>query len=114
MDLLMSYHWPGNVRELENITERSMIVSQGDTLKVEGSWLAGGSSQNVTSHFEGSTHRSLAEIERQVILDALERTSGKVYGSNGAAASLGLKPTTLYGKMRKHKIRAKRMHESSQ
>ncbi|MFT5095280.1 MAG: formate hydrogenlyase transcriptional activator, partial [Porticoccaceae bacterium] len=41
MDLLMSYRWPGNVRELENITERSMIISQGDTLKVEGSWLSG-------------------------------------------------------------------------
>ncbi len=41
MDALMRYDWPGNVRELENIVERSMIVSQSDTLRVDASWLAG-------------------------------------------------------------------------
>ena len=46
----------------------------------------------------------LAEVERRAILDALERCRGKIYGPDGAAAALGLKPTTLYGKMRKHHI----------
>jgi formate hydrogenlyase transcriptional activator len=47
---------------------------------------------------------SLAEMERQAILDALQRCQGRIYGVGGAAAALGVKPTTLYGKMRKHHI----------
>jgi len=47
---------------------------------------------------------ALAEVERQAITDALARCHGKIYGPDGAAACLGLKPTTLYGKMRKHQI----------
>jgi formate hydrogenlyase transcriptional activator len=108
MDLLMSYHWPGNVRELENITERSMIISRGDTLKVEPSWLLGDSHQ--TAIPESGNHVSLADAERQFILEALARTGGKVYGADGAAASLRVKPTTLYGKMRKHNIQGSRQH----
>jgi formate hydrogenlyase transcriptional activator len=108
MDLLMSYHWPGNVRELENITERSMIISRGDTLKVEPSWLLGDSHQTVIP--ESGNHVSLADAERQFILEALARTGGKVYGADGAAASLRVKPTTLYGKMRKHNIQGSRQH----
>ncbi|MCG8583676.1 MAG: sigma 54-interacting transcriptional regulator [Pirellulales bacterium] len=107
MDLLMSYDWPGNVRELENIIERSMIVSTGDTLQVDGSWLSGTPQHSTmpVAHID----KSLAEIERQAILNALRRTGGKVYGPDGAAASLGVKPTTLYGKMRKHNIKRSRM-----
>ncbi len=109
MDLLMSYHWPGNVRELENITERSMIISRGDTLKVEPSWLLGDSQQ--TSLPDSDNHASLADAERQFILEALTRTGGKVYGDDGAAASLRVKPTTLYGKMRKYNIKGSRQHK---
>jgi formate hydrogenlyase transcriptional activator len=108
MDLLMSYHWPGNVRELENITERSMIISRGDTLKVEPSWLLGDSHQ--TAMPDPGKHVSLADAERQFILEALARTGGKVYGADGAAASLRVKPTTLYGKMRKYNIKGSRQH----
>jgi formate hydrogenlyase transcriptional activator len=104
MELLMSYGWPGNVRELENIIERAMIVSRGDTLAIDPKWLSGGE--------EGSTmpgrYGSFADIERQAILDALRRCGGKVYGLDGAAALLKLKPTTLYGKMRKHNIKRQR------
>jgi formate hydrogenlyase transcriptional activator len=112
MDLLMSYHWPGNVRELQNITERSMIISQGDTLKVEGAWLSG-DSERITKQPFDSKQQSLADHERRVILDALAKSGGKVYGPDGAATALNVKPTTLYGKMRKHKIKGSRHHSSS-
>ena len=46
----------------------------------------------------------LADIERRTIIDALINSHGRVYGAHGAAASLGVKPTTLYAKMRKHSI----------
>jgi formate hydrogenlyase transcriptional activator len=98
--LLTEYPWPGNVRELENIVERAMIVTAGDTLQVDPSWLksapAGGASREDRPY--------LAELERRAILDALDRCHGRIYGPGGAAALLGLKPTTLYGKMRKHCI----------
>ncbi|MFG0288564.1 MAG: sigma 54-interacting transcriptional regulator [Rhodopirellula sp. JB044] len=128
MEVLMQYDWPGNVRELENIVERSMIISRGDTLSLDASWLSGGVASPVNENLVGhasstdetvslssgaphGTHRTLLEIERQAILDALARCDGKVYGGDGAAAALGLKPTTLYGKMRKLKIKTRRKHE---
>ncbi len=100
LDLLTAYDWPGNVRELENLVERAMIVSRGDTLEVDPTWLR-------SRPTDGAAPRStaLADLERKTILDTLERCGGKIYGPGGAAEALGLKPTTLYGKMRKHRIR---------
>ena len=109
MELMMNYTWPGNVRELENIIERAMIISQGDTLAIDESWLYGRPSFS-PDPIPMIAGKSLAEIERQIILDALSRCQGKIYGLGGAAAELKLKPTTLYGKMRKHKIKSTRQH----
>jgi formate hydrogenlyase transcriptional activator len=100
LQLLMDYHWPGNVRELENIVERAMIITVGDTLQVDPHWVKPARGDRVVSE----TRPGLAELERRAILDALGRCHGKIYGPAGAAAALGLKPTTLYGKMRKHQI----------
>jgi formate hydrogenlyase transcriptional activator len=101
LKLLMGYDWPGNVRELENIIERAMIVTTGATLTVDPRWLrpaieARGAVRNDVP--------TLADLERRAIQDALSRCHGKIYGPDGAAAALGLKPTTLYGKMSKHQI----------
>jgi formate hydrogenlyase transcriptional activator len=100
LQLLREYHWPGNVRELENIVERAMIVTSGDTLEIEAHWLEPARSDRAVQE----TASGLAELERRAIVDALARCNGRIYGSRGAAAMLGLKPTTLYGKMRKHHI----------
>ena len=97
---LMEYQWPGNVRELENIIERAMIVTVGETLEVDPLWLKATPVRDA----DLTAPRGLVEVERQTIVDALARCRGKVYGPEGAAAALGLKPTTLYGKMRKHHI----------
>src|SRR5262249_25435507 len=93
LELLTRYNWPGNVRELENLLERAMIVGDGKVLEIDPSWLAS------PTPVAGPT--SLRDHEVQVILDALKQARGKIYGNDGAAARLGLKPTTLYGKMRK-------------
>jgi formate hydrogenlyase transcriptional activator len=100
LQLLLSYPWPGNVRELENIIERAMIVTAGDRLQVDPSWLKFAPAGDVSR----ADRLHLAELERRAILDALERCHGRIYGPAGAAEVLGLKPTTLYGKMRKHHI----------
>ena len=78
-----------------------------------GTWLVGSEHQNATAI--ARTNLSLAEMERRAILETLKRTGGKIYGANGAAMLLGVKPTTLYGKMRKHRIKGSRYikHEVS-
>jgi formate hydrogenlyase transcriptional activator len=101
MQLLTEYHWPGNVRELENIMERALIVTAGDTLEIDPNWLRPVPAADRKAE-AGSP--GLADVERRTILEALARCRGKIYGPGGAAAVLGLKPTTLYGKMRKHGI----------
>src|SRR5438045_1702459 len=93
--LLTRYDWTGNVRELENLIERAMIVAEGNVLDIDPSWL---SSPRLLQEGPGV---SLREQEKRSILDALAHCRGKIYGADGAAARLGLKPTTLYGKMRK-------------
>lgn len=93
---LTAHNWPGNVRELQNLIERAVIVSTGPDLAFDPAWLAGGSI--------AETARTWAAQEKQRILDALRAADGRVYGPGGAAHRLGLKPTTLYGKMRKHGI----------
>jgi formate hydrogenlyase transcriptional activator len=100
LELLSEYYWPGNVRELEHLIERAMIVTSGETLQVDPNWLKGVSESGHVS----AARAGLAEVERRTILEALQRCNGKIYGLSGAAAVLGLKPTTLYGKMRKHQI----------
>jgi formate hydrogenlyase transcriptional activator len=102
---LMNYPWPGNVRELENLIERAMIVSTGETLQFDPTWLN-------TPAATGAASASLADRERQTIVDAIERCGGRIYGPRGAAALLGVKPTTLYGKMRKLGIERSRVSES--
>ncbi|MFL5341481.1 MAG: sigma-54 interaction domain-containing protein [Gemmataceae bacterium] len=97
---LTEYPWPGNVRELENIIERAMIVTAGDALQVDPSWLRPATAVEVVR----SDRPALVELERRAIVEALGRCRGRVYGPAGAAAALGLKPTTLYGKMRKLQI----------
>ena len=94
VELLEAYYWPGNVRELENLLERALIVSPGEVLHIDPTWLSG----STPPPSDGS---SLADVERRTIVEALQRCGGKIYGAGGAARLLGLKPTTLYGKMRK-------------
>src|SRR5262249_35187119 len=96
LQALAAHDWPGNVRELENLIERAVIVSDGPDLAFDPGWLVGASA--------AETAKTWAAEERQRILDALRAAGGRVYGPGGAAHRLGLNPTTLYGKMRKHGI----------
>jgi formate hydrogenlyase transcriptional activator len=93
---LARHPWPGNVRELQNLVERAVILSDGPELAFDPGWLVGASAA------EGAG--TWAAQERARILDALRAAGGRVYGPGGAAHRLGLNPTTLYGKMRKHGI----------
>ena len=101
---LRRWHWPGNVRELENFLERSVILSQGPVLKVPLSELR---VEEKVREEDNNHTTTLDEAERQAILAALRECGGVIAGSEGAAARLGMKRTTLNSKMRKLGINRK-------
>lgn len=92
MDMLQEYPWPGNVRELRNVIERAMILSTRSTLVIDRL-----ESKDPTQ----IKNRTLEEIERNHIVDVLEGARWRVYGKDGAAEILGLKPSTLQHRMKK-------------
>jgi len=102
LDLLQSYSWPGNVRELQNVIERSIIVSETDTLTVDELWFLSGSAA------AKQVGRPLAEQltiqERTTIESALAETRGKVSGPTGAAAKLRISPSTLESRIKALRI----------
>ncbi|HSE66279.1 MAG TPA: sigma 54-interacting transcriptional regulator [Gemmatimonadales bacterium] len=104
MTRLCAYPWPGNIRELSNVIECSVILSSGPGLEL-GDWMATSRAAAPDSLSFNLTPPRLDEMERHHILEALERTGWKVSGPAGAAAALGLKPTTLESRMKKHGIR---------
>jgi transcriptional regulator with GAF, ATPase, and Fis domain len=89
---MTEYPWPGNIRELENIIERAVITAQGRTLKVDLPKLP-------NLHLEGG--KTLEEIERDYIIQVLNRTQGKIAGPHGAAETLGMIPSTLRSRIKK-------------
>jgi transcriptional regulator of acetoin/glycerol metabolism len=94
MEALQRHSWPGNVRELRNVIEHAAILTTGDTLRVPA---LGGPAPEA--------QRTLADSERELILRALESRRWRVKGPQGAAAALGLKPSTLYSRMKKLGLR---------
>jgi formate hydrogenlyase transcriptional activator len=113
MEALTRYHWPGNVRELQNVIERAVIVSKGSVLKVPLAGLkpppAGKAAPAISpSPATENLRNVLDEEERKRIVTALEQANWIVAGSNGAAARLGMKRSTLQFRMQKLGIRVSR------
>jgi formate hydrogenlyase transcriptional activator len=100
LDRLKSYPWPGNVRELQNVIERSVILSDTDEFTVDESWLSARPAVESRLGMSGA----LASHEKALIEDALRATEGRVFGSSGAAARLGIPRSTLESKIRALKI----------
>src|ERR1700753_2179878 len=108
LDLLQCYDWPGNVRELQNIIERSVILSSGGVFSVDESWLSKeifppASQVEAPPDLNGKVETL---NEREIIEAALAETRGRVSGPSGAAARLGIPPSTL-----DHRIRALRINK---
>jgi formate hydrogenlyase transcriptional activator len=94
MKKLTRWHWPGNIRELENLIERAVILTRGSALQVPVSDLGNGSADKITPRITGSN-------QHEQLLRILRETHGRVGGTDGAAARLGLKRTTLISRMKK-------------
>ncbi len=97
LELLQAYSWPGNIRELQNVIERAVIVCDTETLTIDDNWLSLG---NLPQASTGTLGRKSRTEEKEVIEMALTEARGKVAGASGAAAKLGIPPSTLEYKIR--------------
>jgi transcriptional regulator with GAF, ATPase, and Fis domain len=106
LEQCQSYPWPGNIRELQNIVERSVILSSGDTFWIEKAWLAG--PEAARQELPGPLPDTLQNQERKIIETALAESKGKVSGPEGAAAKLGIPRSTLETKIKQLGIKKHR------
>ena len=95
VEALVAYEWPGNVRELRNVVERAMIMTTGPTLWIDAPQIDAG---------EAASRTDPTTAERTRILRVLHETGWRIRGPHGAAARLGLKPTTLESRIKKLRL----------
>jgi len=98
LELFQAYDWPGNVRELQNVIERAVVLSDGETFSIDESWLRGGSPP--PSRRMARQVTTLAEGEKELIEAALAASRGRVSGPSGAAVKLGIPRQTLESKIK--------------
>lgn len=111
VSILQGYAWPGNVRELQNIIERALITAKSGELYFD---LPGTAKRLLSSRrvadpesLEGSeimSEEQVQELIRRNTLAALKQTRWKIYGPGGAGELLGMKPSTLFARMKKMRM----------
>ena len=99
---IAGYHWPGNIRELQNVIERAVILSDGETFVVDETWFVPVSPKSALPAIP--MFANLVEQERDMIENALREARGLVSGPTGAAAKLGIPRQTLESKIKKLRI----------
>ena len=111
---LQAYHWPGNIRELRNVIQRAVILARGGALQFDlpVTYAAGMTDRPRSRPAPGvgigqtfQTEAEMRERDRENLLAALRCANWKVMGANGAAELLGVKPTTLFSRMKKYGIK---------
>ncbi|HWX54682.1 MAG TPA: sigma 54-interacting transcriptional regulator [Verrucomicrobiae bacterium] len=130
MKTLTNWDWPGNIRELENFIERAVILTRGTTLEVpvaelskarvappvsddaprskDVAWIVRETLSALNRDAAKSAGYEYDEKQRQEILRVLQETKGRVGGSDGAAARMGINRTTLLSRIKKFAINPKR------
>ncbi|MGB8115343.1 MAG: sigma 54-interacting transcriptional regulator [Candidatus Sulfotelmatobacter sp.] len=104
MERLQLYPWPGNIRELQNVIERSVILCDSETFSVDESWLS------TAARLGRPLAQEMVSQEKELIEAALAECKGRVSGASGAAAKLGMPPSTLDSKVRALKIDKRRFY----
>ncbi|HWX19657.1 MAG TPA: sigma 54-interacting transcriptional regulator [Candidatus Binatia bacterium] len=112
---LQDYDWPGNVRELQNVIERAVILARGGKLQFDLPHRSNSEARpnraTVVSQRAEEEDLSFDELEvreREILVAGLRKTNWKIYGADGAAALLRIKPTTLVSKMKRLKVQKER------
>jgi transcriptional regulator with GAF, ATPase, and Fis domain len=102
---LEAYAWPGNVRELQHVIERAVLLSRGGVLRLDGALAEPEEAARAKSNTSAPAPRTvIPEIEwrrreRENVRTALQLAKGRIYGPDGAADILGVKPTTLISRL---------------
>ena len=111
-EVISAYDWPGNIRELKNVIERAVILSKGNTLRLDLSMpenhaaMPGSrDSHEPNDEEQVLTDKQMRELEKRNTIAALDATNWKVSGKEGTAELLGVRPTTLYDRMKAFKIK---------
>jgi formate hydrogenlyase transcriptional activator len=102
LQLFQAYGWPGNVRELQNVIERAVILSEGETFSVDETSLK--RELPPTERRSSTLNSALVTQEKEMIEAALAASQGQISGPTGAAAKLGLPARTLDSKIKRLKI----------
>jgi formate hydrogenlyase transcriptional activator len=110
LDLFQNYDWPGNVRELQNVIERAVILSDGETFIVDETWLTPVTPKSATT--TAPLVANLMDHEKEMIENALRQADGLISGPTGAATKLGIPRQTLESKIRKLGINRHRFKTS--
>lgn len=102
--ILKKHHWPGNVRELRNVIERAVILTKGVRLRLDlalGRTMPNGPALEPVSSesAEYLTETEFRQKEKENLIAALRCANWRVWGPDGAAAMLGIKPSTLSYRM---------------
>ncbi len=103
LESMARYAWPGNVRELQNFIERAVILSNGIDLQPPRGELRLTYDTPAPNGSNGNG-KTLRDLEREHILEALHKSNWVIGGPTGAAARLGMKRTSLLYRMEKHRI----------
>jgi DNA-binding NtrC family response regulator len=103
-------HWPGNIRELQNVVERSVILSSRDVLSVDELWLSQEPFRPVPRVQASAPFKPEGEQpdEKEIIEAALAESRGRISGPSGAAAKLGIPPSTLDRRIKLLRINKRR------
>jgi len=107
MQLLTQYNWPGNIRELENVIERQIILAKDNKITFDSLIKKPQIKQQSSPlNIEGECVSVYDQktLEKNNLIKALTHCKGKIYGENGAAQLIGLKPTTLSSQLKKYGI----------
>lgn len=108
MGQVMAYDWPGNIRQLEHLIQRSILLTEGNTIRELNIPRLPHKHENTdASLFENGSVKTIYENERDYICYILKKCNGKVYGSGGAAELLNIPPSTLNSKIKKLGIKLK-------
>lgn len=93
---MTKYPWPGNIRELQHAIERAIIMSEGNILMPDDFFFL---VQKTDNPSEAADNLNLDEVEKNVILKAVNKHSGNI---SKAAKELGLTRASLYRRLEKH------------
>ncbi len=110
VDQLQQHNWPGNIRELKNVIERAVILSKGSRARLDLAM----PNETITTAPVNSvaadeadfvTDAKIRELEKANMVAALRHANWQIWGNDGAAELLGLKPSTLTYRMKAFDIR---------